>query len=432
MHYRKDLSADGLIGDIRSCFSNVIDDRKDRRELSLVDVLMSGFALFSLKSPSLLAFDDERKSQRSKENMKNLYGIERISSDTRMREILDEVDPSQLRPSFKKLFTSFQRGKCLEHYVFLNHSYLIALDGTQYFSSKSVHCDQCLTKKSKKTGEITYQHQMVGSVLIHPDEKVVLPLCPEPIIRQDGATKNDCERNAVSRWLEKFRKDHPKLKVIITEDGLSSNAPHIKTLKDHHCSFILGAKPGDHKYLFEQVHLMANHVKELTEKEDGVHHFFRFINGVPLNESNEDLKVNFLDYCEISQKGEQHFTWVTDIEIDSENVMAVMKGGRARWKVENETFNTLKNQGYNFEHNYGHGHKNLSVIFALLMFLAFGVDQIQQFSCKVFQQAKEVSKSFKKLWRKMRSWFELSIIPNWAELLSAIAEDKGVAFPNTS
>lgn len=432
MYLRKDLSAAGLIDAIRSTFSKVEDIRKLKGSLALVDVLMSGFALFSLKSSSLLAFDEERKSQRFQDNMKNLFGVEKISSDTRMREILDEIDPHQLRPSFKKLFTMFQRGKCLEHYVYLNKCYLIALDGTQYFSSKSVHCDQCLTKKARKTGEITYRHQMVGSVLIHPNEKVVLPLCPEPIVRQDGATKNDCERSAVSRWLEKFRKDHPKLKVIITEDGLSSNAPHIKTLKGYNCSFILGAKPGDHKYLFEQVHLMSNDVKEYKESVDGVYHFFRFINDVPLNESSENLKVNFLDYSEISNKGEQHFTWVTDIELNSENVFDVMRGGRARWKVENETFNTLKNQGYNFEHNYGHGHKNLSVIFALLMFLAFGVDQIQQFSCKVFQKAKEASKSFKKLWNRIRTWFEISTIPNWADLLTAIGEDKGVIFPDTS
>ncbi|MFK7972151.1 MAG: hypothetical protein AB8F95_17410 [Bacteroidia bacterium] len=295
---------------------------------------MSGFALFSLKSPSLLSFDKERKDPRFIENMRNLYGVEKIPSDTSMREILDEVDPSQLRPAFKKLFTLFQRGKCLESYVFLEDRYLVALDGTGYFSSKSVHCDQCLTKTSKKSGEVTYNHQMVGAVLIHPDEKVVLPFCPEPIIKQDGSTKNDCERNAVSRWLNKFRKDHPKLKIIVTEDGLSSNAPHIQSLKEHKCSFILGAKPGDHKYLFEQVHLLSEQVEEQVEKKDDAHHFFRFINEVPLNESNEDLKINFLDYREVSKKGEKRFTWVTDIELNSENVFAIMRGGRARWKVE--------------------------------------------------------------------------------------------------
>ena len=70
-----------------------------------------------------------------------------------------------------------------------------------------------------------------------------------------------------------------------------------------------------------------------------------------------------------------------------DNVDVIMRGGRARWKIENETFNTLKNQGYHLEHNYGHGEQNLSVVFAMLMMLAFLVDQTQQLCCPVFQAA---------------------------------------------
>ena len=128
-----------------------------------------------------------------------------------------------------------------------NH-YLLALDGTGYFSSQAIHCASCLQKVNKTTGEV-----MVGAAIVHPDRREVIPLAPEPIQKQDGSTKNDCERNATRRLLEKIRRQHPRLKLIVTEDGLSSNAPHVRDLLEYGMHFILGVKPGDHTFLFEQV-----------------------------------------------------------------------------------------------------------------------------------------------------------------------------------
>src|SRR5262249_44477123 len=89
--------------------------------------------------------------------------------------------------------------------------------------------------------------------------------------------------------------------------------------------------------------------------------------------------------------------------VSKRNVYHLMRGGRARWKIENETFNTLKNQGYNFEHNYGHGTQNLSVVFATLMRLAFLVDQTQQLCCALFQAVWAKLGSKRMLWERMRA-----------------------------
>ena len=116
--------------------------------------------------------------------------------------------------------------------------------------------------------------------------------------------------------------------------------------------------------------------------------------------------VNFLEYWEIQDDGStQHFSWVTDFEISRENMFPLMRGGRARWKIENETFNTLKNQGYQFEHNYGHGENHLSVVFALLMMLAFLVDQVLQFACQLFRAVWQKQGSKKRMWEHMRALF---------------------------
>jgi hypothetical protein len=265
-----------------------------------------------------------------------------------------------------------------------------------------------LEKKTSRSGEISYSHQRLGAAIVHPDCKEVIPVFPEPIEKQDGTSKNDCERNASKRFLEKFRQVHPHLGVIVIEDGISANAPHIQELRKHGMHFILGVKPGDHAFLFEQVDQAARAGKttEDSVKIDRVTHRFRFLNQVGLNKSNQDVVVNFLEYWEIQDDGStQHFSWVSDFEISRENVFQLMRGGRARWKIENETFNTLKNQGYQFEHNYGHGEKHLSVVFALLMLLAFLVDQVLQLACQLFRAVWQKQGSKKRMWEHMRALF---------------------------
>src|SRR5499427_5830248 len=356
---RKHLSADALFHVVQSGFATIPEPRYEEGDISLTDTLMSAFAMFSLKAPSLLSFD----KQRAEGNLKTIYGIDRVPCDTRMRERLDPVTPESLRYAFKLVFRQLQRGKALEPMVFLDGHYLVALDGTEYFSSKTIHCASCLHKEHRN-GSITYCHQMLGAAMIHPDFREVIPLMPEPIVKQDGTQKNDCERNAAKRFITKLRQDHPHLKVIITEDALSSNAPHIETLHDYGCHYILGVKEGDHAYLFQQVQ-MAEEAGRVTsyERHDraaGLVHRFRFVNDMPLNGSRGDVRVNFIEYWERGPEQVQHFSWVTDLRVSKRNVYKLMRGGRARWKIENETFNTLKNQGYHFEHNYGHGTQNLS------------------------------------------------------------------------
>ena len=404
---------------VRSGFAAIPDYRLSETEISLTDALMAAFALFSLKSPSLLAFDKHRVEG----NLGTIYAIDHVPCDTQMREILDPVSPESVRPLFKRIFGQLQRGKALESMLFLEDYYLLALDGTEYFSSKTIHCASCL-QKTHRNGSITYSHQMLGAALIHPDQRTVIPLMPEPIVKQDGTAKNDCERNAAKRFITKLRQDHPHLQFIVTEDSLSSNAPHIETLHAHGLHYILGVKDGDHAYLFAQVQAaeQAGRVTsyERHDRAAGVVHRFRFVNDVALNTSHRDVCVNFLEYWEVSARKVQHFSWVTDLRVSPRNVYHLMRGGRARWKIENETFNTLKNQGYNFEHNYGHGLQNLSVVFATVMMLAFLVDQTQQLCCALFQAVWAKLGSKRLLWERMRALFYDYRLDSMRALLEAL------------
>ena len=173
---RKYLSIDSLIQGLRERFEAIPDPRRASSvEHSQADCLMSAFAMFSLKDPSLLAFDQRRQDK----SLMNLYRIKSIPSDTQHREILDEVDPKALNECFADIFYELQRGGMLKDFVFHDGQYLLAIDGTGYFCSTNISCPHCLVKNSK-SGKTEYSHQMVAAVLVHPSMKVVIPIM-EPV-----------------------------------------------------------------------------------------------------------------------------------------------------------------------------------------------------------------------------------------------------------
>ena len=423
---RKHLSVPGLLNIVHQQFSKIPDIRNFSRKNSilLTDHLMSGLAVFGLKCPSLLDFDRKRSDNIIAQNLHDLYHVNVAPCDTYLRERLDQVDPDSLRSTFTKVFAVFQRGKGLEEFTFLDGHVLISGDGTGHFSSGKVSCPHCC-KKEHRNGKITYYHQMFGVCIVHPDKKNVIPLCPEVILNKDGSSKNDCERNACKRFLQNFRREHPHLKAILIEDGLSSTAPHIRMIEEAGLKYILGAKPGDHEFLFEQLETSQDIVYYEITTEDGVYHQFKFLNNASLNKSNQDLKTNVIEYRQTDLKGKElNFSWVTNIQVSTKNVLKITKGGRARWKIENETFNTLKNLGYNFEHNYGHGKKYLSTVLCLLMMLAFLIDQIQEICCSLFKKCRKFTRTYYNLWACMRTLFQYVRLFDWENFYYMIIKKK--------
>jgi len=390
-------------------------------EFSQLDCLMSCLAVFTFKFPSLLQFDKAKEEDdHIKASLKNLFNIKNVPCDTQMRVRLDRISPDVTRPAFTQLLARLQRGKILEGFGFMG-KYLISLDGSGYFSSSTIHCSNCCTRHHKNS-QATYQHQMLAAALVHPDHRVVFPLAPEPIVKSDGQEKNDCERNAAKRWVKKFRQEHFLLPAIILADGLSSNEPFITNLRSSGLSFILVAQESDHKYLFDWLNT-ADEEDAPTWNEtlkNGIYKTWQYMRDVPLNSAKDTCLVNVVRYTETKNEKTRTWVWVTDLAVNEKTVREIARGGRCRWKIENETFNTLKNLGYNFEHNYGHGNKHLSTLMAHMMLLAFFIDQILQGFDKKFQACYAKLQSKATLWERMRGFFIHYTVESFEDLYSAI------------
>jgi hypothetical protein len=427
VHHKKHLSFTALRKSLSEHFRQIDDRRQSAKvDYSLHDCLMSGFAMMFFQDPSVLTFQQRLQDGIEKNNLSTIFSVSDIPKDTQMRSVLDAIATWRLDDIFADFLHRLQRGKHLADYQLLDGSYLVAIDGSEYFSSENIRCPHCLVTKSK--GNVRYHHQILQSVIVHPDRRQVLPLAPEPISNRDGTKKQDCERNAAKRLIPKIKASYPKLNIIVTADALYSNQPFIDELKTADMSFILVAKPTDHKLLFEWVteliQLGDGGSLELGD-EKGRRHRYQWVNQVPLNGTKDADLVNFFQYQLVAKSGKVTYknSWVTDIEIDENNVVILVKGGRARWKIENETFNTLKNQGYHIEHNFGHGQQNLSMIFFTLNLLAFYVHQILELTDRLYHQVRYTKfTSRKEYWNQLRCTIRILIFPRWESLLTFILD----------
>ena len=434
MHVKKHLGFAALMATMAECFRQIHDPRQAGKvDHCLHDVLMSGFAMMFFQDPSLLAFQERLQESAQQNNLSNVFGVRPIPKDTQMREVVDRVPTDELGGIFPAFLNHLQRGRQLDQYRFLDGKYLIPLDGPEYFSSEKINCPHCLRTKPSK-GPVRYHHQILQAVIVHPDMRQVIPLFPEPIQNSDGYTKQNCETNAGKRIVGKIRKVHPKLPIIITGDDLYSKQPFIDTLKANGISFILVAKPTDHKTLFEWVDEItgmgeAEHLEFIDGK--GKRHQYQWINDVPLNGSPKADQVNFFQYRMIDKKGKTTYrnSWVTDLAPSRENIRDLVKGGRARWKVKNETFNTLKNQGYHIEHNYGHGNRYLSMNFFVLNLLAFFVHEILQLCDPSYQRCRNKYSSRKEFWNQLRCTFRIILFRDFHHLLDYLFNPPMVRAP---
>lgn len=419
---KKATSFDGLYKKLSSQLDELEDHRASNASHKLGDIMRSAFAMFSLKFPSLLAF--EKRSREEKRNLQNIYRIKKVPSDSQMRKVLDQVNPEPLRRNFRSFFELLRRAKVVKDYEYFPGMSLVSVDGVEHFCSTEIHCEQC-TQRKHPDGKISYHHAMLAAVMIHPDKREVFPLDCEPIICQDGAQKNDCERNAAKRLVNAMGQRYSDTCFVLVEDALYANGPHIRQITQQGWHYILNVKPDSHKCLFAQLEGRRQRGQMLQHQvldQDGTRHVFEYTNDVALNNSAADVRVNCLLYEQHPPKGKvRRFSWITDFQLSTRNVMRIMRAGRSRWKIENETFNTLKNQGYNFEHNYGHGYQYLSTVLALLMFLAFTIDQIQQHCCELFQKLWQGLGTKTKLWECLRSFFKTLVFPSMEALFKRIA-----------
>ena len=418
-------SPNELIHNLMASFSPLLDLRKGmNRKYRVEDALLSGFSLFFLQSSSFLQYQRQMMTKKGRSNAKTLFGIEQIPCDNQIRALLDPVPAAQLFSGFDCLHQCLESSGNRKSYRCFHRGYLVALDGTEYFSSQEIHCPHC-SQRQHSNGNITYFHQVVTPVMVKPGCPQVLNLAPEFIRPQDGHDKQDCEIAAGKRWIEARPIGVDDIAVTLLGDDLYSRQPMCETALNHGYDFIFVCLPSSHPELYDWLAYLERagemHFHEVSRWHQGkpVLYTFRYVNRVPLRAEQPALEVN---WCEVTvtdkRNGKQLYcnTFVTNHDISDETVEAIVEAARTRWKVENENNNTLKTKGYHLEHNFGHGQEHLAELLVTLNLLAFLMHTVLERLQGAYQQVRELVVTRKDFFRDLRTLTRYFWYPSWDAL----------------
>ena len=363
-----------LVG-LRAVCAGFPDSRKGRSgNIAVADFGLSAFAMFFMQSASFLAFQRVLEKGQGRSNCQTLFGIEKIPSDNYIRDMVDEADPALLAPCFERMETLLAQPAMRQAFGRLGGRILVALDGTEYFCSQKLGCPHCLTRE-RSNGKTEPYHSMLAATVVAPGHSKVVPLMPEFIAPQDGAEKQDCERNAVKRWFGTHHARLSPLRPVYLGDDLFACQPVAKMVTDNGGDFIFTAKESSHKALYDFIDGAEpqRHEEKVRKRKTRETFRYRWIEAVPLRDGKDAMLVNWVAFEIVDAKGRVKYSmaWVTSLAITKYNVAEIVACGRARWKIENESFNVMKNHGYELEHNSGHGQKFLAMMLAALNLLAF-------------------------------------------------------------
>jgi hypothetical protein len=426
------LILEHLLSGLKDACAAFPDRRHGDAVYSMADIGLSAFSLFFTQSESFLAYQRSLEDQRKTSNCQTLFGMAKIPTDATIRSLLDLVHPSHLQGSFDQALAELRGRGGMKAFERLGGRALIAFDGTEYFCSQKLGCAQCQTRR-RANGKTDFYHCMLAASLVAPGHAMVLPLMPEFIVKPDGAEKQDCERNAAKRWLAAHGERVKDLRPVYLGDDLFACQPICEAALAAGGDFLMTAKPDSHVALYDFMNGAELEEMPVKRKEGNKNLTFRYrwFSGAPLREGKDALgkdalNVNWIGLTIADAKGKLTYSgaFVTSLEVSRANVAEIAACARARWKIENETFNVLKNNGYHLEHNFGHGKRHLAMTFAAMNLLAFAFHTVCDCLEDLWSAAREAKRARKRFFEHIRTITAYLVFPNWDTLMTTLIKSK--------
>ncbi len=413
-----------LVSGLKAVCATFPDTRKGRGgNIEIADFGLSAFAMFFMQGASFLAFQRMLEKGQGRSNAQTLFEIGKIPSDNYIRDMLDEADPVLLQPCFERMETLLAEPALRQAFGRLGGRTLVAWDGTEYFCSQKLGCPNCSTRK-RSNGKTENYHSLLSATVVAPGHSKVVPLMPEFVTTRDGAEKQDCERAAVKRWFDSHHARLAPLRPIFLGDDLFACHPVAKMVADAGDDFIFTCKEASHKALYDFIDgaQLSRHEEKVRRRAAKETFRYRWIEAVPIREGKDAMLVNWIGFEIVDAKGKLKYSmaWVTSLPVSKDYVVEIVACGRARWKIENESFNVLKNHGYELEHNFGHGQKFLAMTLAALNLLAFAWHAVLEQLEPPWQTAREAAAKRTTFFAHILMLTAYIVFPSWQVLLEAL------------
>ena len=417
------------IAALRERGSELPDKRTGRNgPCRMADIALAAFSVFFMQSPSFLAHQRAMAAARGRSNAHTLFAMTRIPCDNHIRQMQGGAPPEHLDPLFAAIVGDLEASGDLDPLRCLAARVLIAQGGSEHFRSRKIHCRHCSTRR-RADGEVEYFHAFLGASLVAPGHATVLPL-PAGFLRpRDGAAKQDSEVEAARRWLARLGPTYAGLEPVHLGDDLFAHQPMVEAIRAQGASFILVCKPSSHKTLAAYLQgVLLDGYSESRGRGAArrIHRYrcqnWRWMSEVPLRDGDDALAVNWLEVEITRPDGKLTYRscFVTDLPVDRLTVALLAACGRARWKIENETFNVLKTSGYHLEHNFGHGKETLASLLVALNLFAFALQGACDLAEATWRQARARLGARKRLLEHLRALTAHHLFPSRAALLHTI------------
>jgi hypothetical protein len=422
----KILGFAALLGYLRVSIAKMEERRLDspNKQYSIKDAVLSAFGAFFMQCESFLEYQRQLNSRKGRDNAQTLFEVFKIPTDNQIRNIIDPIKAETLVEVFEQIYRTLKTKGYLKPFEVLGGQLLVTLDGTEYFSSQSIHCDQC-SHCTHKNGTVTYFHSAILPVIAAPGLEHVISLAPEFITPQDGHDKQDSEIAAAKRWIHRHTNLFEDGGVTILGDDLYSRQPMCELLIEQGFHFIFTCLPESHIALYDWLeYLDANSeisCYQLRKRHGRDWHFYnyRWGNNIPLRDTQPALLTNWFELTiTCNHKVIFQNAWICDHFITNDNVTELTASGRARWKTENENHNVLKTKGYHLEHNFGHGKQHLDSFLLTLNLLAFLFHTVLHLVDLSYQQIRSLLGTRQRFFSDLRTLTTYFVFDSWRHLIS--------------
>lgn len=328
-----------------------------------------------LRLPSRRRLRFELRDGPALQNLNTLADTDhtQVAHDDTVAHLMEKMPPEGLRWLRTHIIRRLIRSRSLEKFRLLGKFYTVAVDGSGYLSFRRPHCPHCL-EKEYPGGNTLYHHPVLEAKLVTPSG-MALSLGTEFIENTEGQDTQECERRAFHRLIPRLRNRFPRLRMCLLLDALYLTAPVMQLCQDLRLHYITTFKKGSLPRLHRELNALLPLAPEnrLEETTDGLHRRYRWMTDL----RHKGHTLSALQCRETDRDGRNtRFLWATDFVVHASNVRQLaLKGGRLRWKIENEGFNAQKNRGFGLGHPYSEDW-NASKCFYLALQIAHIVDQL--------------------------------------------------------
>lgn len=389
-------------GRLKYFLKNVADPRKDWMTTYPPEVLLwQALFMFQTHIESRRQFERDKATDAFRANLGIISGnrLEHIAHIDTVNYFMANLNPEELQKVIRKNIRDLIRSKVLDDFRF-DGNFLVAVDGVCFATFKHPHCEYCLRRTTD--GVTTYFHYALVAMLVSPTG-LVLPIEIEFIEntpdkgktlseKDDEFKKQDCELKAFYRLVGRLKEKFPRLPVTLLLDGLYANRNVISICDKNNWNYFISLQK-DSLPAFQKA--VASNLKKHQENtwqhrtEDCCRTFrwttvlrHDFQKDSQKKCSPQPLLMFVIEETEdfFKTKTKRKFAYITNHRPSRENIMELIhEGARQRWKIENETFNTLKNHGMELQHSYGNKGYCLQNYF-LVRFIALSIEQFLTFS----------------------------------------------------